>query len=63
MGKNINEIDNTNLILNGKYITYSVLLQLFLPNVRPVLFVSDPIRCQNWGNEDDMSTIKFMSTP
>ena len=38
MGKNINEIDDTNVILNGKYITYSVLFQLCSPSATPVPF-------------------------
>ena len=44
MGENINEIDQTNIILNGIYIIYSILSQLHLPNVRPVTLASNLIR-------------------
>ena len=47
MGKNINEIDETNIILNDKYIIYSVLFRFFLPKVRPVPFASNLIRIPN----------------
>ena len=40
MGKNINEINDTNVILNGKYITYPILFQFCLPKVIPVTFAS-----------------------
>ena len=40
MGKNINEIDDKNVIINGKYITDYVLFQLCITKVLPVLFVS-----------------------
>ena len=44
MGKHINEIDDTNVILNGKCITDSVLLRCCLPKFCPVLFASDLTR-------------------
>ena len=44
MGVNINEIDQTNIILNAIYINYSVLLQFPLPNIDPVLLASNIIR-------------------
>ena len=44
MGININEIDQTNIILNVIYITYSVLSRLNLPNVRSVTLASIVIR-------------------
>ena len=44
MDKHINEIDDTNVILNGKYITYSVWFRLCLPKFRPVPFARDLIR-------------------
>ena len=44
MGKHINETNDTNLILNGKYITYSIWFRLCLPKVLPVPFASNLIR-------------------
>ena len=44
MGKNINEIDHTNIILNGIYIAYSVLFLVYLPKFHPVPFASNLIR-------------------
>ena len=43
MVKHINGIDDTNIILNGKYITYSVWFRFCPPKVCPVLFESDLI--------------------
>ena len=40
----INEIDHTNIILNGMYINYSVLCQFSLPNLFPVPLASNIIR-------------------
>ena len=40
----INEIDHTNIILNGMYINYSVLCQFSLPNLCPVPLASNIIR-------------------
>ena len=42
--KLINEMDNKNLILNGKKITYSIFFQFCLPKVWPIPFLSDLIR-------------------
>ena len=36
MGININEINQTNIIINAIYITYIVLYQFLLPNVHPI---------------------------
>ena len=44
MGKDINEIDHTIIILNSINITYSVLLRLYLPQVRPLLLARHLIR-------------------
>ena len=44
MGKNINEIDQTNIILNGKYITYSVLFQICVPKLFLIPFARSLIR-------------------
>ena len=44
MVKNINEIDHTHIILNGKYIPYSVLFPLCVPKVFPIPFVRNIIR-------------------
>ena len=41
MSIDINEINHTNVILNIKYITYSVLFQLCPPKVLPVSFASN----------------------
>ena len=41
MAININEIDQTNIILNCIYITYAVLLGLSLPNVRRAPTISE----------------------
>ena len=43
MGENIDEINDTNIILNGKYITYSILFKFCPPKVCPVPFASDLI--------------------
>ena len=43
MGRNINEIDNTNIVINGKKINYSVLLRFCLPIFRPMPFASNLI--------------------
>ena len=42
-GLNINEIDDTKVILYGNYITYSVLFRLCIPKVCPVPFASELI--------------------
>ena len=44
MGININGIDQSNIILNTIYITYPILVQISLPNIRPVKLSSNPIR-------------------
>ena len=44
MGKNINEIDDTAVILSDKYITYSVFLRFCLPKVFPVPFARKLVR-------------------
>ena len=59
MGININEINHTNLIINDKYINYSVLLQLCLPKVLLVPFASNLIRmsklrCLRWEVNDSI---------
>ena len=46
MGKNINEIDDTNVILNDKYITYPVLFRFCIPKVLPATFPSKLISMQ-----------------
>ena len=43
MGKNTNEINHTNLILNVKYITYYVLFKLSPPKFFPVPFTGNLI--------------------
>ena len=43
MGKHINEINQTNIIINDIYITYLVLSQLPLPNVHPIPLASNLI--------------------
>ena len=43
MGRNINGIDHTNIILNGKYINDSILFRFSSPKVIPVPFASNLI--------------------
>ena len=43
MGKNTNEINHTNVILNVKYITYYVLFKLSPPKFFPVPFTGNLI--------------------
>ena len=63
MGKNINEIDHTNIILNVKYITHSVLFQIFLPKVLPGTVCKKPNKdAKTEAIFDDRSRIEFMST-